>query len=430
MKVAVLGGGFTGLTAAFYLRKKGYEVTLYEKEKQLGGLASGFKGKNWDWPLERAYHHLFANDTDILSLAKEIGFDKINFFSPETASLYDVGVGSSDPKIKGAKTAPLQNYYRIFPVDTPQDFLRLPMLTLPEKLRSGLVLAFLKFSPFLSVYEKETAATLLKKTMGDKAWSILWEPLFRGKFGKYAENILASFIWARITKRTKKLGYPEGGFQTLVDCLATVNRDNGVTTKTNHQISGLEKLTKDFDVVISTLPTPVTIKLGQNIFPKDYLKKLASVKYLHAVNLVLETKKPILEKTYWLSNCVEKLPFMVLVQHTNFINKKHYNNHHLAYIANYVDNNDKLLKMSDKEILNHYLKNIKKISDFGFRISDFFVFKASWAQPIFDKGFVRNKPGFITPVKNFYIANLDMTYPYDRGTNYAVRLGKKAAELI
>jgi len=58
------------------------------------------------------------------------------------------------------------------------------------------------------------------------------------------------------------------------------------------------------------------------------------------------------------------------------------------------------------------------------------MFKAPFAQPIFDKEFVKNKPYFITPVKNFFIANLDMTYPYDRGTNYAVKLGKEVAKFI
>lgn len=37
-KVAVIGGGPSGLTAAAFLRKKGYQVTIYEKQKDLGGI--------------------------------------------------------------------------------------------------------------------------------------------------------------------------------------------------------------------------------------------------------------------------------------------------------------------------------------------------------------------------------------------------------
>jgi len=89
MRIAVLGGGISGLTASYFLGKKGHQVTLFEKAETLGGLAVGFKQPNWNWYLERAYHHLFANDYDILNFAKEIGFNKIFFKSPETASLYE-----------------------------------------------------------------------------------------------------------------------------------------------------------------------------------------------------------------------------------------------------------------------------------------------------------------------------------------------------
>ena len=90
MKIAVLGGGFTGLTTSYYLAKKGYEVTLFEKEKILGGLAVGFKQPNWDWYLERAYHHLLDSEDDILRFAKDVGFEEIFFKETDTASLYEV----------------------------------------------------------------------------------------------------------------------------------------------------------------------------------------------------------------------------------------------------------------------------------------------------------------------------------------------------
>lgn len=44
-KVAVVGGGISGLTAAVDLDKKGYNVTIFEKENKLGG-------RLWDFPKE------------------------------------------------------------------------------------------------------------------------------------------------------------------------------------------------------------------------------------------------------------------------------------------------------------------------------------------------------------------------------------------
>ena len=45
MKIAVLGGGITGLCAAYFSQKKGNEVTLFEKNACIGGwLDTTFEG--------------------------------------------------------------------------------------------------------------------------------------------------------------------------------------------------------------------------------------------------------------------------------------------------------------------------------------------------------------------------------------------------
>jgi protoporphyrinogen oxidase len=458
MKIAILGGGFTGLSVSYYLAKKGHTITLFEKENILGGLAVGFKEKNWNWYLERSYHHLFANDYDILNFAKETEFRKIIFRSPQTASLYSTHCHPeftrlAAKRVSGSDFSGIPNQVRddperngvnycIFPLDTPQDFLRFPLLSWPDKFRSAAVLAFLKFSPFLTAFEKQTAQEFLKKYMGREAWNTLWQQLFRKKFGKYAGNILASFIWARIKKRTKQLGYVEGGFQTFIDYLEKEIAKMGVLIKKRCNVSLMEKRgekftvyyensKKQFDSVVSTLPTAVLEKNTTNMLPTDYLARFKKLKYLHAVNLVLETKEPLLKKTYWLNVCTPKLPLMALVQHTNFMDKKNYGGNNILYIGWYVDGNDKLLKMSAEEIAKYIQPHLLQInSKVDSLKSKVYLFKDSFAQPIFDRDFVKNKPDFITPVKNFYIVNLDMTYPYDRGTNYAVKLGKQVSEMI
>jgi len=421
MKIAVLGGGFTGLTCSYYFAKKNCQVTLFEKEKILGGMASGFKQKSWGWYLERAYHHLFANDNDILNFAKEIGFNKISFKKPETASLYQT------LNIKNQK-------FLIQPLDTPIDLLRFPLLSFSDKIRAGATLAFLKFSPFLPFFERQTSILFLKKTMGETGYSVLLEQLFRKKFGSFAENILLSFFWARIKKRTKSLGYIEGGFQALINYLEKLLKNLGVNILTGYEIKEIKKKKekfliddKKYDLVISTLPTQVTAKISKKIFPANFLQNFRKLSYLHALTLILETDKPILEKTYWLNISVSEIPIMVLVQHTNFIDKKYYGGKHIAYLGWYLDKDDKLWNMNNQDLLNFIIPYLKQISNFQFQISNYYAFRAPFAQPIFDKTFLKYKPNFFTPVKNFYIANLDMTYPYDRGTNYAVKLGKEIA---
>jgi protoporphyrinogen oxidase len=431
MKIAILGGGFTGLTAAYYLQKKGHDITIYEQNNNLGGLAAGFKEPEWNWHIERAYHHLFTSDHHINRLAKDIGFDGIYYQTPETSSLYKV-----------------ENNYRTFPLDSPQNLLTFPLLSLPERLRVGAVMAFLKYAGFKSIYEHTTAHAFLTRYMGDHAYQVMFGELFRKKFGKYAEKILTSFIWARIVVRTNQLGYVKGGFQTFIDHLSELITENGNSIHLQQRIEHIEKKGEGFeltiqdlahesntnelfDLVISTVPTPVLTKLGEHIFPAQLTNNFRNIEYLNAVCLILETEKPILPQAYWLNICAPELPTMLVAQHTNFVEKEHYGGKHLAYTANYVEKTHPLITMDNKQVYDHYVSQLMKINpDFDGKSSRYYVFKAPFAQPIIDEQYLAKKPTFATPVENFFVANLDMTYPYERGTNFAVKLGRDVSEMI
>ena len=90
MKIAVIGAGAGGLTAAYDLRKMGHEVHVFERESGPGGLAAGFKEDNWEWSLEKFYHHWFKKDIDILSLIEELGLaHNVIFKQPKTVVLHD-----------------------------------------------------------------------------------------------------------------------------------------------------------------------------------------------------------------------------------------------------------------------------------------------------------------------------------------------------
>lgn len=434
MKIAILGGGFTGLTAAYYLRKKGLTVHIFEKEAVLGGLASGFRAKGWNWPLERVYHHLFTNDTDIIGFAQETGFTGLMPIYPETSSLYRTKNG-------------LQSYK----LDSPGDLLTFPLLSLVERLRAGIVLGFLKFSPFFKWYESASAASFLKRYMGTQAWNQLFAEMFRKKFGKYAEKVLTSFFWARITKRTKNLLYIKGGFQTFIDHIEKTLTEQGVSIETGVAVTDVReksgkyavKMTTDgetknspqreeeFDAVICTLPTPIIPRITSALFPKSYLEQLKKISYLGAINLIIESTEPVLEQTYWLSVLAPEIPIMVLVQHTNAVDTDNYAGKHLLYLGNYLEMTDPLFKKTDEELLELYAPYLEQLKPgFTKTITRTFAFKAPFAQPIYDTPFLKAVPTFTTSSKNFFIANLDMTYPYDRGTNYAVKLGKDVSDLL
>ncbi|MEK9201173.1 MAG: FAD-dependent oxidoreductase, partial [Patescibacteria group bacterium] len=151
-----------------------------------------------------------------------------------------------------------------------------------------------------------------------------------------------------------------------------------------------------------------------------------------AVNLVLALKKPFLsDGTYWLNINESNMPFLAVVEHTNFMPQASYGDDHLVYVGNYLSTDHPFFGFTSKQLINKFLPSLKKInpefkSDW---IRDSWVFKAPFAQPIVTTHYSQLIPPMTTPVNNLFLANIQQVYPYDRGTNYAVELGEKAAKL-
>ncbi|HEY9046844.1 MAG TPA: FAD-dependent oxidoreductase, partial [Ohtaekwangia sp.] len=67
-RIAVIGSGFSGLSAACYLAKEGFDVTVFEKNESPGGRARQFKangftfdmGPSWYW-MPDVFENFFAH---------------------------------------------------------------------------------------------------------------------------------------------------------------------------------------------------------------------------------------------------------------------------------------------------------------------------------------------------------------------------------
>lgn len=419
MRIAVVGGGFTGLAACYRLLKLGHSVTLYEKNQDLGGLAISLRGHKWRWFLEKYYHHWFTNDQSALKLASEIGH-KVLILTPRT----DVYYGG-----------------QISPFDSPISVLKFPHLGLADKIRVGLVTMYLKILMDYSRLEGQLALEWVQKYMGKRATKIIWEPLFGGKFGKYKDKIALTWFWARIKKRTPKLAYPAGGFGAFTHKLVTEIRKHGGEIYTGLGVGQIRSsksgvlLTTDsgnkqrFDKVIVTAPSFVLPKMLPQL-PKPVVKKLSSIEHLFAQVLILRLKKNFLRKTYWLNVTENGSPFLAVVEHTNLLSPKHYNGEHIVYIGNYLPPDHPYLAMSAKELLLVFHPQLAKINSFYRKhLIGLELFSVPGAQPIVDLNYVRKIPP-MNVLPNVYLANIDMVYPWDRGTNYAIEMGERAANLI
>ena len=433
MKVAIVGAGVAGLSATYDLARAGHEVTIFEAAPFTGGLAAGFKAEHWDWHLEHFYHHWFETDEDILNLIDDIGERDKVFFPRPITSLYVDG--------------------QVYPFDSPTRVMLFPKLSLIPKLRFGLATLYLRFTKNWQALEKETAHSWLIRTMGETAYKILWEPLLVGKFGDYFKEVNMAWFWARIHKRSYRLGYFEGGFQGFIDALTKKVSELGANIHLNCAIKAIKPLPDGrlsiqaettaaadtipespqvFDRVLATVSPQLLSRLVPTL-PPDYLVSLKHLKSMGAVVVILALQHQLTEGHYWINIPKEEgFPFLALVEHTNYIDRSHYGNDHIVYCGDYLAPDHEYFTLSKEELLARFLPSLTRINpnfDESW-VKDSWLFRAKYAQPVPPVNHSANIPSLKTPVPGLYWASMSQVYPWDRGTNYAVEIGRRAARLL
>ena len=177
--VAVIGGGFCGLAAAWELGRRGVRATVLEHDAEIGGLAGGFVAGGAR--LEKFYHHWFTSDVHVMELIAALG---------RSAELV------SRPTRTGTYYA-----HDFFKLSTPLDLLRFSPLPFPDRLRLGLLALRARRVRDWRALEDRTAADWLREMGGERVWRVVWEPLLRGKFGDLAEEVAAVWFWNKLKLR-------------------------------------------------------------------------------------------------------------------------------------------------------------------------------------------------------------------------------------
>jgi protoporphyrinogen oxidase len=426
MKVAVIGAGIGGMAAAYDLARAGHQVTIYEAADYVGGLASGFKEPHWDWSVEKYYHHWFASDRHILGLIAELGWsDKVLFPRPVTV-MYHNG--------------------RFYPFDSIPAALLFPGLGWGvHKLRFGLVGLYLKLTNNWRSLENTSVDAWMRKWAGDRVYQLMWEPLMIGKFGPHYKKVNMAWMWARLKARTTRLGTFVGGFQAFADLLAGRLAELGIdirlaTTVTNispAQDGGLALeiagLSQPFDQCLVTSSPALLARLAPGL-PPAYLRGLLALKSMGAVVMVLALKRRLSTQGYYWFNLpkVAGFPFLALVEHTNFLSPDYFGGDHIVYCGDYLDPEHEYFQLSQEELLDRFLPALPRFNpDFSPDwVRQAWVYRTRYAQPIPEVNHSRNIPAIRTPLPGLYFASMSQVYPWDRGTNFAVEIGRKAAGMM
>jgi protoporphyrinogen oxidase len=410
-----VGAGATGLAAGRDLAKAGHDVVVLEAAPEIGGLASSVDVNGT--PLERYYHHIFGSDRAIISLIDELGLsDRLRFHATATGIFYDD---------------------QLLDFSTPLDMLSFSPVPLFGRIRFGASSAALKLVRRGERFADMKALPWLRRWAGRKATAAVWEPLLRGKFGDDAENISLAWLWARIHSRTFKLGYLDGGFAQVYERLAEEIRTHGGQIRLGEPMREIRQASADapvcvttdtgtieFDRVLVTVPYPHFAKaMGEQ--PSG---QLAATRYLGATCFVLRLDRSLIPY-YWLNVNDSTFPFLAVVEHTNMIDSATYGGDTVVYVGNYVPTDDWRFTTDPEELLRRYEPFLKRISPgFGLdQVRSWEFSRAPHAQPVVTPGYRERIPPHETTLPGVLLGSMAQIYPYDRGQNYAVEMGRRLA---
>jgi protoporphyrinogen oxidase len=447
VRIAVIGAGVAGLTAAHRLTAAGHVVDVYERWPGLGGQAATVD-VGGGVRLERYYHHLFTTDRHIAALFDELGLtDELEWRESTTAMLA---------------------HGRLWPFTTPGDLLRFSPMPPPARVRMGAAaVALQRFAGRPEPFERITARAWIERWMGRAAWREVWGPLLRGKFGERADEIAMVWLWSKLRlrrgedARDERLGYPRSSWEPLLEALAGSVRRGGGRVLIDRPAARLARADGDgwlvtpgepdsfrrghdprrfaahgqperYDRVLATVPSDVFEQLLEpGALPDGYVERLRATEYFTALCLLLEVDRRV-TPYYWINVADRDLPFVGLIEHTNFVEPERYDGRRFLYVANYLPRGHELLDLDAEALLERYAPGLRRANPAWERswVREAWRFAEPAAQPIVTVGYRERIPPLATGLPGLVLANTTQVYPEDRGTNYAVRLGDDAARAL
>jgi protoporphyrinogen oxidase len=427
--IVVIGAGFGGLAAAWELVRRGFRVTVCEADNEVGGLAGSFPVG--DTRLEKFYHHWFTSDTHVLDLVRELGTADQVLHRPTRTGMYYA--------------------HRLFRLSTPADLLRFSPLSLAGRVQLGLLALRARRVREWRELEDLTAEEWLVRLGGREVYDVVWRPLLEGKFGAAASEISAVWFWNKLKLRggsrgrggEEVLAYYRGGFAALAERLAGEICRRGGRIRLESQVTDLlvshgrvggvrtPQGPLGADAVLATPALPIVADLVEPHVDAEYVASLRRIRYLANICIVLELDRS-LSDTYWLNVNDPGFPFVGVIEHTNFEPPESYTGRRLVYLSRYLPETDELYGMDDGRVVRYCLGHLQRM--FPALTPEWVlaahVWRARYAQPIVVRRYGSLIPATETPLEGLYLSSMAQVYPEDRGTNYAIREGRRAARHV
>jgi protoporphyrinogen oxidase len=404
LKIGVIGGGFTGMALAYRLSSRGHAVTVFERDRQVGGLATHHDYGPFVW--DRFYHCILPSDRHLIRLLNDIGLgDQLHWARSLTGFYVD---------------------QRFHSVSSGLEFFRFPLLNLWQKLRLAATIMYCSRLEDWRRLEQISVEDWLVKTCGRTTYEKLWQPLLLAKLGENYRRVSAVFIWSYIKRlfmardasaKREHIGYVSGGYRAVFERLEQLIGMTSGEVRTGVTVTDIAPapagglwVTHDgarqaFDKVIFTSPVTVLSKVcAPGLVTID--GGSATVEYLGVVCGVLVTRKPLVP--YYVVNIADRrIPFTGVIGMSNLVATSELAGHHLTYLPKYVLSGDPFLKESDANVRREFTDALRLMfpelpsSD----IVSLHINRAFTVQPLQVLNYSQLVPKVVTQHEDFFVLN-------------------------
>jgi protoporphyrinogen oxidase len=429
-RVVVVGGGLSGLAAAYDLVRAGHQVTILEAASDFGGLASSFRLGGQ--PVERFYHFICRSDKHLLQLINELGLEsKLHWHRTRTAFYYNG---------------------RTYAFGSPLDLLTFSAVPWVQRFRFGLHVLRSRYRAQWRWLDQIPAKPWLIESVGEEAYNIIWHPLLQVKFGEYHDKISAAWIWHRMwrvaqSRRSlfegERFGCLEHGTATLVDPLVEWLRTqpnallrSGVKVQPlllrDGRVSevSIGETSIPCDAVISTVALPNLDRLIPNQ-EDPYFARVRAVQYIGVVCMLLSLKRQF-SRNFWTNINDPRISFNGIIEQTNLNQNLRARGLYVLYIPFYLPTTAPRFSANNEALFAEYTKMLALLNpDFSETwVKEWHVFRAPHAQAIFTTNFADLMPTHRSPIKGLYVTDSTQFYPEDRTISAAIEQGRKAAAMV
>ncbi|MFA7685207.1 MAG: NAD(P)/FAD-dependent oxidoreductase [Candidatus Gracilibacteria bacterium] len=422
-KVAIIGAGPMGLVCAYELCKKGHDVTIYEKDDRIGGMSASFDFDGLK--IEKYYHFICRPDDVLFRLLKELDIFHLLKWKETKMGFFYNG--------------------KLFRWGDPFSLLRFPGLNFFSKIRYGLHILYTKGIKDWKRLDKLYSKEWLTKWIGEKAYNVLWENLFKLKFYEHKNDLSAAWIGTRIKRVAlsrksifkEQMGYLEGGSDVFLDKLKEKIENNGgriiLNTKVDKIIFKDKKIDHVsingeqlfFDQVFSTIPFQYLPEIIERDLDETK-KMIRGIDNIGIICVILKLKNPLTDN-FWININDPSIEIPGLIEYSNLNNLKE----NIVYAPFYLSKLNPKYKKTNDELINEVISYLPKINP---NFDKNWIIKADcsryeYAQTVCLPNFYNKIPPIKTVVDGFFIADTSTYYPEDRSISESARIGQEMAKM-